>query len=101
MLAIGLAGAIVCFAAVVVPLYAALAARSATASAADSAALAAADARVGAVTGYPCERAAEVAAANGTSMTSCTVDGLVATVTVQRQLAGFTIRQTATAGPRD
>ena len=101
MLAIGLAGAIVCLAAVVVPLYAVLAARSATASAADSAALAAADARVGAVTGYPCERAAEVAAANGATMTSCTVDGLVATVTVQRQLAGFTIRQTATAGPRD
>ena len=101
MLAIGLAGAIVCFAAVVVPLYAVLAARSATASAADSAALAAADARVGAVTGYPCERAAEVAAANGATMTSCTVDGLVATITVQRQLAGFTIRQTATAGPRD
>ena len=101
VLAIGLAGAIVCLAAVVVPIYAVLAARSATAGAADNAALAAADARVGAVTGFPCERAAEVAAANGATMTECTVDGLVATVTVQRQIGGFSIEQTASAGPRD
>jgi len=101
VLAIGLTGAIVCLVAVVVPLYAVLAARSAVAGAADAAALAAADARVGAVTGYPCDRAAEVAAANGATMASCTVDGLVATITVQRQVAGFTVEQTATAGPRD
>ena len=96
-----MAGAIVCLVAVVVPLYAVLAARSSVAGAADAAALAAADARVGAVTGYPCDRAAEVATANGATVSSCTVDGLVATVTVQRQIAGFTVRQTATAGPRD
>ena len=101
MLAIGLAGAIVCLVAVIVPLYTVLAVRSATAGAADAAALAAADARVGAVTGFPCERAAEVAAANGTTMTDCTVDGLVATITVQRQIAGFTIEQRVSAGPRD
>ena len=101
VLAVGVAGAIVCLAAVVVPLYAVLAARSSVAGAADSAALAAADARVGAVTGFPCERAAEVAEANGATLTGCTVDGLIATVTVQRQIAGFTLRQTSTAGPRD
>ena len=101
MLAVGVAGAIVCVAAVVVPLYAVLAARSSVAGAADAAALAAADARVGAVTGFPCERAAEVAAANGAFLEKCTVDGLVATVTVQRQIAGFAIEQTSTAGPGD
>ena len=101
MLALGVAGAILCLAAVVVPLYAVLAARSSVAGAADAAALAAADARVGAATGYPCVRASQVAAANDAMVTACTVDGLVVTVTVQRQIAGFTIEQTATAGPRD
>lgn len=101
VLGVGLIGAIVCLVAVVVPLYAVLAARSATAGAADAAALAAADARVGAVTGFPCERAAEVAAANGAVMTGCTVDGLIATVTVTRSVVGFTLEQTASAGPPD
>jgi secretion/DNA translocation related TadE-like protein len=101
VLAVALAGAIVCLAAVVVPLYMVLAVRSSVAGAADAAALAAADARVGATTGFPCERASEVAAANGASVTGCTVDGLVATVTVHREMAGFTIEQTASAGPRD
>lgn len=99
MLAVGVAGAIVSLAAVVVPLYGVLAARSATAGAADAAALAAADARVGAVTGFPCERAAEVAAANGATMRSCTVDGLIATVTVTRLVGGFELVEIATAGP--
>ncbi len=101
MLAVGVAGAILCLAAMVIPLYAVLAARSAVAGAADAAALAAADARVGAVTGYPCVRAAEAAAGNGATVTACAVDGLVATVTVQRQIAGFTIEITSSAGPRD
>lgn len=101
VLGVGLAGAILCLVAVAVPLYMVLAVRSATADAADAAALAAADARVGAATGYPCERAAEVAAANGAIMTVCTVDGLVATITVRRSIAGFVIEQTASAGPRD
>lgn len=99
MLAVGLAGAIVCLAAVAVPLYAVLAVRSATAGAADAAALAAADARVGAVTGFPCERAAQVAEANGATMTDCSVDGLVATVTVSRAIGVFTVVQSASAGP--
>ena len=101
MLAVGVAGAILCLTAVVVPLYAVLAARSSVAGAADAAALAAAAARVGAVTGYPCVRASQVAAANDAMVTACTVDGLVVTITVQRQIAGFTIEQTATAGPGD
>jgi secretion/DNA translocation related TadE-like protein len=101
VLAVGVAAAIVCLAAAVVPLYTVLALRSSVAGAADAAALAAADARVGAVTGYPCERAAEVARANGATMTACTVDGLVATITVSRQLGALTVEQSASAAPRD
>lgn len=99
VLAIGLAGAVVCLTAMLVPIYAVLAARSATAAAADAAALAAADARIGAVTGFPCERAAEVAAANGAAVAECRVDGLVATVSVTRWMAGFELVETASAGP--
>lgn len=101
MLAVGLAAAIVCLVAVVIPLYVVLAARSSVAGAADAAALAAADARVGAVTGFPCDRAAEVAAANDAVMTGCRVDGLVATITVQHQIGVFVVEQTASAGPAD
>jgi secretion/DNA translocation related TadE-like protein len=99
VLGVAIIGAIVCLSTTVVPLYAVLAARSAVAGAADAAALAAADARVGAVTGYPCDRAAEVAAANGASLTSCEVDGLVATVRVSSAILGFNLAATATAGP--
>lgn len=99
VLGISLVGAMVCLAAAVVPLYAVLAARSNVAMAADAAALAAADARVGVVAGYPCDRAAEVAVANGAAMTGCTVDGLIATVSVRRVFLGFRLESTATAGP--
>ena len=101
LLGVALVGAIVCLVAVVVPLYAVLAARSSVDGAADAAALAAADAPVGAVSGYPCERAAAVDAANGTILVECTVDGLVATVAVSRSVVGFTIEERATAGPPD
>lgn len=99
VLAIALTGAMVGLTAAVVPLYAVLAARSTVAGAADAAALAAADARVGIVTGFPCDRAAEVAAANGAALTRCDVDGLIATVSVSRVILGFMLESTATAGP--
>ena len=99
MLGVAVIGAIAGLAVGVVPLYAVLAARSNVAGAADAAALAAADARVGAVTGFPCERAAEVAAANGATLADCEVDGLIATVSVSRTILGFTLESTATAGP--
>ena len=99
VLGVALIGAIVCLVAGVIPLYAVLAARSTVAGAADAAALAAADARVGVVTGYPCDRAAQVAAANGATVTDCEVDGLIATVSVSRTILGFELDSTATAGP--
>jgi secretion/DNA translocation related TadE-like protein len=99
VLGIALVGAIVGLTVAVGPLYAVLAARSTVAGAADAAALAAADARVGVVTGFPCDRAAEAATANGATLTACEVDGLIATVSVSRTILGFDLESTATAGP--
>ena len=99
VLGIALIGAIVGLVIAVVPLYAVLAARSTVSNAADAAALAAADARVGVATGFPCDRAAEVATAHGADLTGCAVDGLIATVSVSRTILGFRLESTATAGP--
>ncbi|MGP3534752.1 helicase [Microbacterium sp. RD1] len=66
---------------------------------ADAAALAAADALSGAVTGQPCARAAEVAAAGGAAVSSCVLDGLVATVSVAASWGVFPAGAVARAGP--
>ena len=81
------------------PAFAALSARHAVTAAADAAALAAADTASGLVPGHPCDAADRVASANGTSVRSCTVDGLVATVVVSRSVLGFAFAESATAGP--
>jgi secretion/DNA translocation related TadE-like protein len=67
--------------------------------AADAAALAAADAAVGLVPGAPCELAATVADANGSSVLTCRVDGLVATVSTGTTVLGVPISATSSAGP--
>ncbi len=69
------------------------------AGAADAAALAAADAASGAVSGDPCARADEIAAASGASLSACEVDGLIATVTVSGAFGGLTATASARAGP--
>jgi len=69
------------------------------AGAADAAALAAADAASGAVAGVPCERASEVAQASGAALTSCRLDGLVATVTVTTPFGAFVATASSRAGP--
>ena len=69
------------------------------AGAADAAALAAADAASGAVTGVPCERAAQIAAAAAVEVTACDLDGLVATVRVSAPFGGFAASAVARAGP--
>lgn len=96
---VGLMGAIVALTAMVLPLYSVLVVRQSVAAAADAAALAAADVAVGRAAGSPCEVAARVAAANGASITSCELDGLVATVTAARPVLVFAVTATATAGP--
>ena len=69
------------------------------AGAADAAALAAADAASGAATGAPCERAAEVAEANGVTVASCDLAELIATVTLSSTFAGMPFHASARAGP--
>lgn len=69
------------------------------AGAADAAALAAADAASGAVSGVPCERAAEVAAASGASLQTCDVVDLIATVTVGGAFGVLPAQASARAGP--
>ncbi|WP_101848527.1 Rv3654c family TadE-like protein [Zhihengliuella sp. ISTPL4] len=71
------------------------------AGAADAAALAAADSASGAVpTGEePCTLAARVAAATGATLTSCSLEGYVATVSVEAAYAGLAAVSRARAGP--
>ncbi|MBA8815537.1 secretion/DNA translocation related TadE-like protein [Microbacterium halimionae] len=69
------------------------------ASAADSAALAAADTASGAEIGVPCDRAAEVAATFGAAVSSCALDGLIATVSVTGTFLRWQTSATARAGP--
>ena len=69
------------------------------ASAADAGALAAADAASGAVTGIPCDRAAEVAGTFGAVVAACDLDELVATITVSLRVGPVAARASARAGP--
>ncbi|MBP3976104.1 helicase [Microbacterium sp. BLY] len=71
------------------------------AGAADAAALAAADAATGAVAvrDEPCVVAARVAEASGTALTGCSLEGDVATVSVQAAYAGLAAVSRARAGP--
>lgn len=67
--------------------------------AADAAAVAAADVATGAVSGYPCERAAQVAALNGATLVECAGDGPIASVVVSALFLAFEVRSRARAGP--
>ena len=99
VVAIALIGAVVALTALALPLYIGLATRQAVAGAADAAALAAADVTSGLEAGFPCAAAERSAVANGAVLVGCEVDGLVATVTVARDILGFGVSSTATAGP--
>lgn len=71
------------------------------AGAADAASLAASDAASGAIVTDedPCALAARVAAASGAVLTSCVLDGVVATVQVEAAYAGLAAVSRARAGP--
>ena len=71
------------------------------ADAADAAALAAADAATGAVptAEAPCTLAARVAVAGAARLTSCSLEGDVATVSVEAAYAGLAAVSRARAGP--
>jgi secretion/DNA translocation related TadE-like protein len=99
VLAVGVMGVLVITVATTLPLYIGMSVRQSVIGAADASALAAADVAVGVVPGIPCEVAATVAAANGAVLTSCVFDGLVVTVSTQRDFVGLALRADARAGP--
>jgi secretion/DNA translocation related TadE-like protein len=101
ILTVALLGAVTALTVMLLPLYVGLATRQSVAGAADAAALAGADAAVGIVAGIPCETAGRVAAANGASIVSCDVDGLIVTVVAARMMLGVSVTAAATAGPGD
>ncbi len=99
VLAVGIVAGVVVVALVAIPLTTVVAQRAAVAAAADAAALAAADTAVGLHPGFPCEVASAVASANGAAVSDCEVDGLIATVGVERSILGLAVSARATAGP--
>ncbi|GGK91098.1 hypothetical protein GCM10007382_08980 [Salinibacterium xinjiangense] len=101
LLTVAILGAVTALSMMLLPLYTGLSARHSVAGAADAAALAAADTAVGIVPGMPCEAAGRVAEANGASILSCDVDGLIVTVTAVRIILGVSVTAAATAGPGD
>jgi len=66
---------------------------------ADAAALAAAETLAGFSAGEPCERSGRVAAAQGADVTSCEIDGLVATVAIRTRFGAIAVTAVARAGP--
>lgn len=78
---------------------AALAGRQRVVAAADAGALAAADTALGIHPGVPCEAARAVVAAHGATLSACTLDGVVATISASATVAGIPVTVTARAGP--
>jgi secretion/DNA translocation related TadE-like protein len=99
LLAVAIVGVVLTVATVMVPVFAVLAAGQSVQNAADAAALAAADTASGAVAGIPCEAAFAAASMNGASLGACAVDGLIASVTVNRSVGVFDLSSAARAGP--
>lgn len=98
-MAVAVIGVVVALMLAGIMLAGALAARQRVIGAADAAALAAADAASGAVAGSPCALAQRVAAANGARLAACSIDGLVASVTVSWRVGLLPISARSTAGP--
>lgn len=99
VLAVAVLAGLLCLGALLFPLAALLLAQQRCAAAADLAALAAADVAAGLSPGVPCEAAASVAAANGSVLARCEVEGLVARVLVSATTAGIRLAASAAAGP--
>ncbi|GAA3875665.1 hypothetical protein GCM10022381_17960 [Leifsonia kafniensis] len=99
VLAVGLLGATMAATAAVIPVLVTLSVSAQVQGAADAAALAAADTASGALPGVPCEAASRTAEVNGASVVVCTIDGLIASVTVSRVFVGITIDARSRAGP--
>lgn len=101
ILSVAILGTVLTLAILLIPLLLGLTERRSVAGAADAAALAAADTVVGIIPGVPCDSAGRVARANGASIVSCEVDGVIVTVTALRMLLGVSVTAVATAGPSE
>jgi secretion/DNA translocation related TadE-like protein len=99
VLAIGVLGAVVAFAVAVVPVGSLLVAHQMASAAADAAALAAADTASGRVPGISCDAASRTAEHNQARVTECTVDSLIATVSVAVPSPWGDVIVSARAGP--
>ncbi|MCX7520927.1 hypothetical protein OSC27_01405 [Microbacterium sp. STN6] len=100
LVAVAIAASVMMLTTVFVTVAGALAVRQSVESAADAAALAAADTVSGAVPGFPCDAAGTAARlASGAVLETCRLDGLVATVVVERPWLSFSVRAAARAGP--
>lgn len=99
VLVVGVIAAVMMLTLMFAPVIAAHVDSARAATAADAAALAAADTAVGIVPGVPCANAALTAAANGATLTTCRVEGLVVTVSVSRASGHVKATASATAGP--
>lgn len=99
VLAVAVIGALLALICTLMPLLAGFAASQSVGGAADAAALAAADVASGLIPGVPCEAAQRAAALGGAHLDSCTLDGVVATVSVSRTVAGMRAQAQARAGP--
>ncbi|MBX0299875.1 flp pilus-assembly TadE/G-like family protein [Cryobacterium sp. 1639] len=99
ILVLAVLGALFAVTAVLVPVLALLPTNQAVQGAADAAALAAADTASGLLPGVPCEAATRAAEVNGVRLSSCTVDDLIATVSVAHSVGIITIGSRARAGP--
>lgn len=99
VLAIAIVAATTVVLVAVLALGAALVLRQRVIGAADAAALAAADAASGAVAGVPCSVAERVASANHAALTSCVLDGLIASVSLSATFGTLSFSARSTAGP--
>ncbi|WP_375388565.1 Rv3654c family TadE-like protein [uncultured Amnibacterium sp.] len=98
-LAVALVAAIAACAVLLATVGVVLDTRRRVAAAADAAALAGADVALGAATGIPCDRAGEVAAANGARLASCEQSGQKVRVAATASVLGIPVRVVAVAGP--
>lgn len=99
VLALGVLGAAVALLLLCAPLVAVAVGHQRAATAADAAALAGADVALGAAVGVPCERAGEIAAADGALLVRCVQRASVVAVRVSVSAAGLHIEAVARAGP--
>ncbi|HYI32568.1 MAG TPA: Rv3654c family TadE-like protein [Glaciibacter sp.] len=99
LLTLAIGGAALALTAGALPLLGILSVGQAVHNAADAAALAAADTASGALAGIPCESASQAATMNDAQLSSCAIDGPIASVTVRRSAGGFILTASARAGP--